>query len=589
MDIYEGLESESYDRSYKDSILLKRIFKYFRAYRGKVILIVLFVIIATVFEIAVPIIISKVVDVFTEKNDNNLVIMMCCGLIIIGILKFTGKYLEKFLSSTVVGNVVLNLRTQLYSKVLGMELSFFDTQSTGKIVNRIMNDTTGFANVITLIIELFSYLLIIICLSAWLAFISLQLTLLLVGMMFLAIIISLSFRFVARRYSRYSRQSAANISSIFQESINGIMTAKIFRQENVIYNNFINSNKQYYRINVRLGLLYCVIYPMIAIFSGAGLAVLVYAGSRLYQSGDISTGAWLLFIHSEAYFWYPMMKIASFWSMFQEGIACSERIFSLLDTEKTVKQTNRIQLNESISKFEFKDVTFCYDGREDLFRKFNLTVHSGEKVALVGHTGSGKTTLLKLLARYNEFQEGTILVNGTDIRKLDLDQYRRKLGIISQNPYLFSGTVKENILYGNDSAADEDLWYVITNISDGEWLDDFSNGLETDVGECGGMVSAGQQQLISLARIMLKNPDVLILDEATANIDPFTEAQIQDGLKKLMKNRTVIMVAHRISTLNFADRIIVLDHGSIIEQGTQEELIKKDGLYRKLHSKFYEI
>lgn len=589
MDIYEGLENETYDRNYKDKELVKRILQYFKPYKTQMTIVIFLLILVTVLEIFVPITISRVVDLIAVNDDNNIVELMCVMLISIGIIKYISNYIKTMLSSKVVGNVVLELRNSLYKKVLGLDLFWFDNQLTGKIVNRVMNDTAGFANVVTLMIDLLSYMLIILSLTIWLSIINVYLTGLLIIMMLLAIVVSMAFRYLARKVSNYARRSEANISFVIQESISGMMTAKIFRKEEMVYVDFIKNNRQYYKINIRRGLIFCVIYPLIAMLSGIGIAVIIYVGSHLYEIERISTGSWLLFIQAEAYFWYPMMKIASFWSLFQEGLTCSERVFSLLDTEKKVKQTDALLLKNTIAEFEFQDVKFSYEGREDFLKNFNLIINRGEKLALVGQTGSGKTTILKLIARYNEFQSGYILINGVDIRQIDIKDYRRRLGMISQTPYLFSGTIEDNIIYGNEGASNQDILVVVNAISDGEWLKDFPNGLETQVGECGNMISAGQQQLVALARVMLKDPDVLILDEATANIDPFTEAQLQNGLQKLMQNRTVIMIAHRISTLNSSDRIVVIDRGKIIEQGSQEQLIEKQGVYRDMYSKFYDL
>lgn len=589
MDIYDGLENESYDRKYKDSKLLKRIFDEFKQHKKSVFIIVSLVVLVSLLEILIPITISNIINVIVESHEEYIVLIMAVSLIIIGVIKWTCNYFNVKLNAKVISDVILDLRKKLYKSVLEQELDFFNNQFNGKIVNRIMNDTSGVANVIKLLIELSSQLLIMVFLIIWLVNINFTLTSILVVMMFFSISISISFRYLVRRFSAYARRSEAKVSSTIQESISGMMTAKIFRREGVIFSEFLENNNQYYKIHILLGLVYCIIYPLMAIFSGLGLAILIYFACNLYKIGELSAGDWVLFIQTEAYFWYPMMKITSFWSLFQDGLSAAERVYSLLDLEKSILQTGSETFEDVVGDFQFNDVSFAYEDGKYILNHFNLKINKGEKVALVGKTGAGKTTILKLIARYNEFMEGNILVNGKDIRSLDIGSYRKKLGIISQDPYIFAGTVADNIKYGCPDISNEEVMKVAMKIDNGEWLEDLSDGINTRVGENGATLSVGQKQLIAIARVILKDSDVLILDEATANIDPFTEYEIQRGLAAVMENKTVIMVAHRISTLNNADRIIVIEEGNIVEEGTQNELLSQKGVYQKLYNEFYDL
>jgi ABC-type multidrug transport system fused ATPase/permease subunit len=288
------------------------------------------------------------------------------------------------------------------------------------------------------------------------------------------------------------------------------------------------------------------------------------------------------------FYWFPMTSIASFWSQFQDGLSASERVFALIDLEPKVKQTAAHELDGALrGEIRFENVRFSYTDKEMVLPDFSLTIAPGETVALVGHTGAGKSSIAKLINRFYEFQDGRILVDGHDIRTLDLGSYRRQIGLVPQEPFLFSGTIRDNIRYGRPDADDEQVLAAANRISQGEWLHGLGNGLDTDVGERGSNLSMGQRQLVALARVLLKNPAIFILDEATASVDPFTETQIQEGLDVVMSERTAIVIAHRLSTVKNADRIIVMGNGRIIEEGTHDSLMTDSGHYAELYNTYF--
>jgi ABC-type multidrug transport system fused ATPase/permease subunit len=317
------------------------------------------------------------------------------------------------------------------------------------------------------------------------------------------------------------------------------------------------------------------------------VAVLVYAGALTTRAGAVTPGQWYLFMQAVGFFWWPLMGIASFWSQFQDGLSSAERVFALIDAEPKVKQAAAEPVGAVQGRIEFRHLHFTYTGQEIVLPDFSLHIRPKEMVALVGHTGAGKSSIANLIARFYEFQGGELLIDGRDVRRLDLGQYRRHLGLVPQEPFLFSGTVKENIRYGKPGASDDEVCTAAMHISQGDWLADLPRGLDTDVGERGANLSMGQRQLVALARVLIQDPAILILDEATASVDPFTEAQIQEGLETVMRDRTAIVIAHRLSTIKHADRIIVMAGGRVIDEGMHAELMARGGHYAELYNAYF--
>jgi ABC-type multidrug transport system fused ATPase/permease subunit len=482
---------------------------------------------------------------------------------------------------------VLAIRKDAFAAVTDRDLSFYDEFPSGKIVSRVTSDTQDFTNVVTLVMDLASQVLLVLIAVGVLLSINVQLTLLTLLIAPLVVVVALGFRRLARTTIRGAQRSRAAVNSSIQESVSGIAVAKAFRQERAIYTDFLPVNKQAYRVNLLSGITFFSIFPMLDIVAGIGTAIVVYFGGLRVFNGIVSAGEWFLFVQGLAIFLFPLTSIASFWSQFQQGLAASERVFALIDAEPRVVQQAQEAVPAIKGEIEFRNVRFAYNPESVVLPSFSLRIPAAQSLAVVGHTGAGKSSLARLLARFYEFQDGQLLVDGRDIRSLDLAEYRRHLGIVPQVPFLFSGTVADNIRYGRQDASDEDVATAAAQIGGGEWVDLLENGLNTDVGERGAQLSMGQRQLVALARVLLHDPSILILDEATASVDPFTEAQIQDGLDRVMQQRTSIVIAHRLSTVMHADRIIVLKAGQIIEEGDHETLIARGGHYAELYNTYF--
>jgi ABC-type multidrug transport system fused ATPase/permease subunit len=585
--LLDGLDTEDYDRNYKDSELIRRIGGYFRPARRQMLLASGMFTLNAAAGTGGPILISRALDLVVENPSTSNMLMLSLGVLLLGVFAWSFNYIRQVLSAKVVGNVVLNLRQDVFRSVLENDLSFFDEHPSGKIVSRVTSDTQDFSNVVTLVLDVASQLLLVLLLAVWLLFINVRLTGLIFAMSPIAFVIALAFRRIARRVTRNAKRVTAVINAEIQESISGIVVAKSFRQEQSIYDRFLGNSKKAYRVGLVRGLVMNSIFPILGLTSGLAIALLVYTGGATVRSGAFSPGEWYLFMQGVTFFWWPIISIASFWSQFQDGLSAAERVFALIDAKSKVLQTDGVSIDRLEGRIEFRDLSFSYTGREQVLSSFSLTIPAGENLAVVGHTGAGKSSLARLIGRFYEFQSGELLVDSTDIRRLDLGSYRRQVGFVPQDPFLFSGTVRENIRYGLPESMEDQVRAAARRISGGSWLEALAGGLETEVGNRGMNLSMGQRQLVALARVLLKDPRILILDEATASVDPFTEAQIQEGLETVMRDRTSIVIAHRLSTVRKADRILVIQQGRIIESGNHDALLKRGGHYAELYNTYF--
>ncbi len=585
--IMDGLDAEAYDRKYTDRELVARIVSYFKPEAGRMTLVAAAILLTSLVNTGLPAFISASLDRLVEDSSAQTLLVITGVLCVFGVLGWIFNAIRQWLSAISIGNVTLELRKDAFDAVVKRDLSFYDQYASGKIVSRVTSDTQAFSQVVKLTMDLMSQLLLIVLLLIYLFSINVRLTLILLALSPFIVATALAFRKIARDTVTQSRRVNAVVSSHIQETVSGIRIAKTFRQEQAVYDEFLDVNAQSYRINLRTGYTFSSIFPILNILAGFGTAALVYFGGITTQEGALTPGEWYLFIQGLALFWFPLTSIASFWSQFQLGLAAGERVFGLIDAEPTLHQTDSLRPETIKGEIRFEHVDFHYTEDEPVLKGFSLTIPAGQTLALVGHTGSGKSSIGKLISRFYEFQGGRILIDGRDIRTLDLGEYHRHLGIVTQTPFLFDGTVRENIRYGKPEATDTDVQVAASKVGNGDWLASLPDGLDTEVGERGSNLSMGQRQLVTLARVLLQDPRIFILDEATASVDPLTETLIQEGLDVVLQHRTSIVIAHRLSTIRHADRIIVLREGEIIEEGTHDSLLKQNGHYADLYNTYF--
>ncbi len=587
--IMDGLDAEAYDRQYSDGDLVRRIIGYFKPEGARLVLVVVAIVLTSLVNTGLPIVISDGLDALTTAPQPEVMLRLMLMVTLLGVLGWTFNAIRRWNSAVAVGNVTLHLREDAFDAVMKRDLSFYDQFPSGKIVSRVTSDTNQFSQTVGLVTDLMSQFLLCIFLILYLFSVNSTLAWITMALAPFIVFTALAFRRIARWTITQSRRINAEVSSHIQETVSGIRIAKTFRQEQAIYDEFLDVNARSYSINLRTGYTFSSIFPILNLLSGVGTAALVYFGGRIAidDPNTLSPGQWYLFIQGLALFWFPLTSIASFWSQFQLGLAAGERVFALIDAEPRVVQTDSKPVSNMRGEIAFKDVDFSYTDGQPVLTDFNLRIPAGQSLALVGHTGSGKSSIGKLVARFYEFQTGTLEIDGRDIRSLDLGDYHARLGIVTQTPFLFDGTVRENIRYGRTDATDAEVEAAASHVANGDWLNVLAQGLDTPVGERGSALSMGQRQLVCLARVLLQNPSIFILDEATASVDPLTEALIQEGLEVVMEGRTSIVIAHRLSTIKTADRIIVLKEGEIIEEGTHDSLLAHAGHYAELYNTYF--
>ncbi len=588
MSFFAGLDTEPYDRKYSDRQLVRRMAKYFRPHLRSLVIVVILLLVIAISGAVSPIIVSRGVDLLGSEFTWQSILILCGAILLAGVISWGANWGRRRLTIRMIGDIILAIRSDAFQAAMDHDLSFYDRFSSGRVVSRITSDTQEFGQTVTLVTDLFSQIIEVIFLAVVLVSIDLRLSLVLFSFLPVIFLVVLGFRRIARIVTRRGMRAMANVNAAIKETISGISVAKNFRQEASIFDEFDQANKQSYKVNVQRGLVLAMVFPVLNALGGIGTAILVYVGGLSVFQGLLTVGVWYLFLQSLDYFFFPVLNLSAFWAQVQAGLSAAERAFGLIDAESKVVQIGSSPAPQLRGDIHFENITFQYEEDKDaVLDEFNLHIQPGENIALVGHTGAGKSSIARLIARFYEFQQGSLLIDGQDIRTLDLENYRSQLGIVSQSPFLFSGTIAENICYACGQLDLDTIEEMAYKIGDGEWMEGLPQGLDTQVGERGGRLSMGQRQIVSLLRVLAQQPAIFILDEATASIDPFTEWQIQQALGLILSGTTSILIAHRLSTVKAADRIIVLDHGKIIEEGNHQHLLDLGGHYASLYNTYF--
>jgi ATP-binding cassette subfamily B protein len=584
---FDGLDAESYDRTYTDRELLGRIWPYFMRQGPRLFVAMILVMLMAGAGAGEPMVVGYGLDWVDEDGRLRASVFLVVGIFAIGLAWWFLRWLNRRTMARLVGGVVRDMQTDAFGAAIGHDLAFYDQTESGKVVSRITSDTQEFSQLVDQVTQVLYQLVEIVMLLFVLLSIDVGLTLWLLSVIPVVLAFAMLFRFVARNLTRKGMRAIADVNASVKESVAGIAVTKNFRQEGSVYEEFAAINRRSYGANLWRGLIMNMVFPILTGIGGIGIGLVVYQGGISVLRGAVMVGQWYLFLQSLDRIMYPMMQLSSFWTQIQTGLAAAERIFALIDAEPTVVQTGDLPVPEVRGSIQFEHVHFRYREEEPVLADFSLHIQPGETVAFVGHTGAGKSSLARLIARFYEFQAGRILLDGQDLRELDLVAYRRHLGIVPQTPFLFSGTILENIRYGRPDATREEIEDVANGIGTGEWLRALPRGLDSDVGERGALLSMGQRQLVALVRVLVRQPRIFLLDEATASVDPFTERQIQEAIELILRQTTSILIAHRLSTVRAADRILVLDHGQILEEGNHEQLMGAGGHYAELYDTYF--
>lgn len=563
----------------------KRLISYVRPYMGRMIVAVACIILAAGGNLAVPWIIKDVIDQVLINKDMAMLNIIAIGILIIFFLRGIFFFGQTYLMSYIGQRVIIDIREAVYRQLQRLSLGYFDKRQTGAIMSSVTNDVSALqAALVDSMVEMVTEAMILIGSLGAMFFLHWKLSLLTLITMPLVLQAINTFGKKLRQAGRVLQERAADITAILQETISGIRVIKSFAREDYETDRFKQENYYNFRAQMKTSQLLATLTPVIEFLSAIGVTVIIWYGGMEVIDGNLTSGALIAFLIYVVNLANPVKRLSKVYGNIQKSLAAAERVFDILDTEPDIKDMpGAVALPAIEGHVALKHLSFAYSPGQYALRDVSLEVKPGQTIAIVGPSGAGKTTIANLLPRFYEATEGSILVDGKDIRTVTMQSLRQQIGIVPQETMLFNGTVYDNILYGRLDATHEDVIAAAKAANAHNFIDRMPDQYQTQIGERGAKLSGGQRQRISIARAILKDPRILILDEATSALDTESEKLVQQALDKLMVGRTSFVIAHRLSTVQRADMIVVLDKGRLVEQGTHSELLALGGLYSTLY------
>ena len=562
-----------------------RLVAYMKPYAHWVIFALLLVLGLTAFDLYRPMLVGDAIDTFGANGDYDVIIATAIKYVVVLALSFVFNIAQTWILQKTGQNIILQMRKDLYRHIQSLGSRYFDITPVGKLVTRVTNDVEALNEMYSgILVQLFRNIVKIVGLAGVMLVLDVRLAAISFVLMPLVIGLTVLCQKIARNIYRLYRTRLTDINTFLSEHLSGMKIIQIFGRQERKFEEFHDKNTKLYKAFYREMLMYAVFRPLIYILSILSLMIVLWFGSRNVFDDIISVGTLYIFSNYIRSFFDPIQELAEQFSTLQSSIASAEKIFTVMDeTEFIPEAENPKEPDKIIGKIEFDHVWFAYDGENYVLKDVSFVINPGEKVAFVGATGAGKSSILNLIGRYYDIQKGHIYIDGIDIRQLSKKQLRSAIGQMQQDVFIFEGDVAYNIRLNDDDITDAQVKEAAEYVNASHFIEKLPQGYHEPVTERGATFSAGERQLLSFARTLAHNPSILVMDEATANIDTETEILIQEALEKLMDGRTTIMVAHRLSTIQHADCIMVMHNGRICERGTHRELLEQDGIYRKLY------
>ncbi len=562
-----------------------RLIAYMKPYAHWVIFALLLVLGLTAFDLYRPMLVGDAIDTFGANGDYDVIIATAIKYAVVLALSFAFNIAQTWILQKTGQNIILQMRKDLYRHIQSLGSRYFDITPVGKLVTRVTNDVEALNEMYSgILVQLFRNIVKIVGLAGVMLVLDVRLAAISFVLMPLVIGLTVLCQKIARNIYRLYRTRLTDINTFLSEHLSGMKIIQIFGRQERKFEEFHDKNTKLYKAFYREMLMYAVFRPLIYILSILSLMIVLWFGSRNVFDEIISVGTLYIFSNYIRSFFDPIQELAEQFSTLQSSIASAEKIFTVMDEDEFIPEVeNPKQPDKITGKIEFDHVWFAYDGENYVLKDVSFVINPGEKVAFVGATGAGKSSILNLIGRYYDIQKGHIYIDGIDIRQLSKKQLRSAIGQMQQDVFIFEGDVAYNIRLNDDNITDAQVKAAAEYVNASHFIEKLTQGYHEPVTERGATFSAGERQLLSFARTLAHNPSILVMDEATANIDTETEILIQEALEKLMDGRTTIMVAHRLSTIQHADCIMVMHKGRICERGTHRELLEQDGIYRKLY------